>query len=262
MTLVKQLISILAKQPIAWFLDIDGTLVDFCDDANQVRLDKQLIANLQTIFTATEGALALVSGRSIEQIDQLTAPFQFPAAGGHGAHYRFAHKIQQTVNIQPARVDSLYQQLKTRLSDKAGVNVEIKPQGMAVHFRLAPELQAEINALLIALIVAYPEFTLQPGKAVLEIKPKGINKGLAIEHFLTREAFRHRCPLFIGDDLTDEAGFFTVNRVNGISIKVGAGETKAKYHLENVNAVQELIHKMSHYYFNSKKNSGEATCKG
>lgn len=247
MTLEEQLILMLSNRNLAIFLDIDGTLVDFSDDAKDVRLDRQLVYNLHALFAATQGALAIISGRPIEQIDTLTAPYQFPAAGGHGSHFRLDKTIQQAVCVDPTAIDNLQQQLKTRFAAMDGVSIETKAQGVAVHFRLAPASQAEISLFMHSLMPAYPALTLQPGKAVLEVKPKGVNKGLAIERFMASAPFYNRNAMFIGDDLTDEAGFAAINKINGLSIKVGSGDTKAVYRVENVRAVQELLLKIGHY---------------
>ena len=222
---------------LAIFLDLDGTLVDIADKPSGIALDEPLRGLLDRLQQRTNGALALISGRSIGDIDGHLRPLILPVAGQHGLERRDASGIHRAAGgrelLEPAReaIDRL-------LHRHPDVFVEEKGLSLAVHYRNRPVLASWLHRSLRELVGEFPnQLALQRGKRVIEIKLAGADKGAAIAAFLDEPPFRGRRPVFIGDDSTDEHGFAIVNASHGISVKVGAGSTAARYRLPDVGAV-------------------------
>jgi trehalose 6-phosphate phosphatase len=223
----------------AFFLDVDGTLLEFAARPQDVRVDAELRALLDRLCTLTNGAVALVSGRSIEDIDRIFAPVVLPAAAGlHGCERRSAcGSVHAALPALETLADA-----SSRVAEFARVNpglgFEDKGKAMALHYRSAPHLRAlaenEMRAVKESLGA---DFEVQKGKLVVEIRPRGRSKGDAIAEFATERPFADRVPVFIGDDLTDETGFEVVNWLGGHSVKVGPGITRARWHLFDSAAV-------------------------
>jgi trehalose 6-phosphate phosphatase len=178
------------------------------------------------------GALALVSGRAIADVDRLFAPLRLPVAGAHGAERRAASGRVQRCDERPALAPAK-RLLAAWAAAHAGVILEDKGAALALHYRLAPELEsAARRTAAAALAAAGPRFQLQHGKKVLEIRAASVGKGRAIAAFMSEPPFAGRLPVFLGDDLTDEDGFEAVNRLGGHSIGVGVHRvTHARWRL-------------------------------
>jgi trehalose 6-phosphate phosphatase len=221
------------------FLDVDGTLLDLQARPDAVAVDPALQRLLQGAAQATNGALALVSGRSLAQLDALFAPQRWPAAGLHGAERRDA-----AGGLHVSRADPLPQVLVDELLKIAerhpGLLVENKGRAVALHFRGAPALQARLESAVARIAQGHPEVEIQPGAYVLELRPSGVSKAHAIEAFLAEPPFAGRTPVFAGDDLTDLAGFAAVQRRNGVSIAVGP-RVQAMCNLESPRALRALL---------------------
>lgn len=223
----------------AFFLDIDGTLLEHAERPDAVRADPGIVQLLAGLRAATGGALALISGRPVADIDALFAPLRFPTAGLHGIERRDAlgkvhgHALPETPLRRAAA------QLHAFAAQHAGLLFEDKGLSLALHFRQAPHLAQAAHGIAATIAAELGEgFELQRGKMVIEIKPGGRDKGVAIEDFLREVPFIGRTPVFVGDDLTDEYGFSVVNRLGGYSVKVGAGETAARWHLADAASVR------------------------
>ena len=225
----------------AFFFDLDGTLAEIKPHPDQVAIPDTQLRILHEISLRNQGALALISGRSMAELDQLARPYRFPLAGVHGAERRDIHGHEHIVSLPEALIQTLQTQLTTRLADLPGTELEAKGMAFALHYRQAPEHAQAVLALAMSLTDAYPQLALQPGKCVVEIKPQGINKGAAITAFMAEPPFSGRIPVFVGDDLTDEAGFGVVNQAGGISVKVGPGDTTAGWRLGSVTRVWQWI---------------------
>ncbi len=226
----------------ALFLDVDGTLVALAEHPDAVHVDAQLLALLERLREAMGGALALVSGRSLEALDRLFAPQRFAAAGQHGAERRAADgSLHRHAPLAP-RLHEAAARLRALAAANPGLLLEEKGSSLAVHYRHAPAagplVEAEARRVLEAL---GGDFELQAGKLVFEVKPSGRDKGTAIAEFLGEAPFAGRTPVFVGDDLTDELGFASVNRLGGASVKVGAGPTAARWRLPDAAAVRQWL---------------------
>ena len=225
----------------AFFFDLDGTLAGIKPHPDQVSIPDAVLQDLHQLSLMNEGALALISGRSMAELDTLASPYHFPLAGVHGAERRDIHAHTHIVSLPDALTQTLQAQLSSALAELPGTELEAKGMAFALHYRQAPQHADAVLALAAEIVSRYPQLALQPGKCVVELKPKGVNKGAAIAAFMVTPPFRGRTPLFMGDDLTDEAGFCVVNQAEGISVKVGPGETIAGWRLANVASVWQWI---------------------
>lgn len=229
----------------AYFFDLDGTLIEFAETPTAVRVTEELRSSLEQLHERVGGALALMTGRPIVEIDRLFPTRHLPAAGQHGAERRNALGLVTShapeLDLGPAR-----QRLAQAIFDKPGLLLEDKGLSLALHYRRAPDLAGFVHQTMEALLADLDaEYTLQQGKSVLELKPAGKDKGIAVLEFMAEAPFAGRIPAFVGDDATDEYGFATVNELQGYSIKVGAGDTRARWRLDNVKAVQQWLRSIS-----------------
>ena len=226
----------------AYFFDIDGTLVDLGDDPGGVRLDRELRALIEALHVAAGGAVALISGRAIPDIDALMEGVRLPAAGQHGNERRDAAGQITHHAVPTAQLDWAYDQLVAAAADRRGLVLQHKGLSVAVHYRTAPRLGGYVHRLVRSLLPKLDgQYCVQEGKRILELKPAGKDKGAAVQEFMAEAPFRGRTAVFVGDDLTDEYGFATVNRLKGHSIKVGPGRTAARFRLRNVAAVRAWL---------------------
>jgi len=221
----------------ALFLDLDGTLLEFADAPDAVeptRRFKYLIARLAEL---EHGAVAFVSGRTIRELDRLLAPHCFALAGVHGGERRDGEGRLLPSAADPVALDAARARMRLFESANVGVIVEDKAISLALHYRQRPNLSAGIESFADTIVeVLPPEFVLMQGKMVLEIKPAHVDKGSAIRAFMSEAPFAGRTPVFVGDDVTDEAGFSVVNELGGVSVKVSNGQTIARWHLHDIDA--------------------------
>lgn len=223
----------------ALFLDFDGTLVDIAPRPDSIVLDPMLRAALSRLLERLQGALAIVTGRPIADIDHWLAPLLVPCAGVHGAEQRVAGERCATPPL-PA-VEQVAQRLQRFADAHVGVVVERKGVSVALHYRLAPELEDACREAVQQALLEAPGLRLMQGKSVLEVLPDSVDKGRAIEAFLLQPPFAGRRPMFVGDDITDEAGFQLVQRRGGVGVKVGAGESGASRRIESPGAVRRWL---------------------
>jgi trehalose 6-phosphate phosphatase len=223
----------------ALFLDFDGTMVDIAPQPHAVHVPQPLIGILQDLHAYLQGAVGVISGRPIEQIDDFLQPLQLAVAGVHGAERRGADGRMHLLNTHP--MDLVEAAARQLAAEHDGLLVETKRGSVALHYRQRPELQDLCNRTLQAAVDASPGCTLLEGKMVVEAKPGGASKGRAIEAFLAEPPFAGRTPVFIGDDVTDEVGFSTVQRLGGLGIKVGEGPTCAWRRLPDPTALRREL---------------------
>lgn len=227
----------------ALFLDFDGTLVDIAAQPELVHIPPQLPLLLLALQARLGGALAIVTGRQIAEIDQFLAPLRLPIAGEHGARRRTAAGQLFAVAAPDLRpVTAAAQQLADQ---HPGLRVERKEAAVALHYRHAPALEALCRDTLRAAVQQVPGLVLLHGKYVFEAKPAASDKGSAITAFLQEAPFAGRVPVFAGDDVTDEAGFTTVAQLGGLGIKVGAGPTEARHRCASPGALLAWLHSLA-----------------
>jgi len=226
----------------ALFLDIDGTLLTHAETPDAVYVDDALRALLERLQRFCGGALALVSGRAVDDVDALFEPLVLPVAGQHGVERRDLSGRLHRLPFPEAHLRQVAQRFAAFKARHPGVVFEDKGHNLALHFRLAPQLEREVRTLVEHAVADLGEdFELQAGKMVVELKPSGHDKGSAIEAFMAEAPFAGRRPVFIGDDQTDEYGFATVQRLGGHAVKVGEGETVADWRLADVGAVRSWL---------------------
>jgi trehalose 6-phosphate phosphatase len=193
--------------------------------------------------SALNGACALVTGRSLKDVDRLFPAFALPAAGQHGCERRDAAgtlHLHAADHATLARLRALFTAFATR---HQGLLLEDKGATLALHYRLAPQLAAQVAEAMERALADEPgaALCLQPGKMLVEIRPEQRDKGTAIGDFMRELPFSGRRPVFVGDDIGDEHGFAVVSRLNGYGIKVGAGRTRARHRLPDVAAVRQWL---------------------
>jgi trehalose 6-phosphate phosphatase len=226
----------------AYFLDVDGTLLDIMPRPEDVVSDDGLRTLLAGLFGAARGALALVSGRTIADIDRIFAPLVFPVSGVHGAEIRFPDRSRGS-NPNDGAMDAARAPLAGFVAAHPGLSLEDKGAALTIHFRRRPELAHEVLEFLVAL-AQQSGLAVQEGKMVAELKQPHHDKGNGIAALLARPPFLGRKPVFIGDDLTDESGFLFVNARGGVSVRVGAAGTAsdARYRLTDPASVRAELH--------------------
>lgn len=219
----------------AWFLDFDGTLVEFAERPEGVQVDGKLLTLVESLYVASGGALALISGRPIGDLDRLFTRLRLPMAGMHGLERRTAAGAVRRYATGAAPLEAVRDTLGEIVSRHPGVLLEDKGLALALHYRAAPQLAGYLHRVARDAITRLGGvYGLQSGKFVVEIRPVGRDKGMAIEEFMRESPFAGRTPIFIGDDATDEFGFLTVNRLGGYTVKVGPGPTAAGWRLRTV----------------------------
>lgn len=223
----------------ALFLDFDGTVVDIAPQPEAVRVPQPLIGTLQWLHDYLGGAVAVISGRPIEQIDAFLHPLRLPIAGVHGAERRSADGDVSLLSTHS--LDQVEAAARALASQHPGLRVEHKRGSLALHYRQVPELESLCVRAMEQAVQSSPGLTLLRGKMVVEAKPGGASKGGAIESFLREPPFAGRVPVFIGDDITDEVGFSTVQRLGGLGIKVGDGPSVAWRRLADPAALRQEL---------------------
>jgi trehalose 6-phosphate phosphatase len=226
----------------AFFLDVDGTLLEHADTPDAVRVDGAMRSLLSELQAGAGGALALISGRAVADLDRLFAPLALPAAGQHGSERRDGAGRMHRHPFPEAPMRRAAARVHAFATAHPGILVEDKGHNIAVHYRLAPALEPQVRALMGDVMRELGEgFELQGGKLVLEAKPGGRDKGSAIAEFMAEPPFRGRVPVFVGDDLTDEFGFGVVNGMGGVSVKVGDGPSQARWRIADAAAVRAWL---------------------
>jgi trehalose 6-phosphate phosphatase len=206
---------------VALLLDFDGTIVELAPTPDAVKVPPSLRRTLARLSAQTGGAVALVSGRSVVDLDRFFAPMRLPIVGVHGAELRLLGSAA-TAKRDPSGLPSRLRHKLIALAGK-GVVAEDKGLSIALHYRLAPERAAAIRQSVDE-ICAEPwdaPVEILPGKAVIEIKHASFNKGTGVRELMTHLPFRGRRPIFIGDDTTDEAVFAILPDLDGIGFSVG-----------------------------------------
>lgn len=226
----------------ALFLDFDGTLVDIAERPDAVVVDPALPGVLARMRDGLGGALALVSGRPIATLDGFLAPERFDAAGIHGVERRIVGRFVQDGPPDHFHLQTAMEALRRFAHLQDGILVEDKGASFALHWRLRPELADDALTIVHEAAARLgPGYRIQHGKAVAEILPAQAGKGAAMAWFLDRPPFSGCRPIFIGDDLTDEHGFVTVNQLGGVSIRIGPGPTVAHRRLASPDALRSLL---------------------
>lgn len=216
---------------IALFVDVDGTLLDIASHPDAVVVDASLRDALARLRGRLDGALAPLSGRPLREIDALLRVVDGAAAGLHGAELRGPSGDMLAKPTVPRALDAAKRRAIAAAAALPGVLVEDKGGAIALHYRAAPGAGSDVRRMALALLdLAGSDYELQPGNAVVELKPRHADKGTALAALMDRAPFLGRVPWMLGDDLTDEDAFVEVNRRGGVSIIVGSRRPTAARH--------------------------------
>lgn len=224
---------------MALFLDFDGTLVGLAPQPELVEVPLHLTSTLATLFRQLNGALALVSGRQLLDLDGFVSPLQLPTAGEHGAQRRTSDGL--LISAPPADLKQVLQAAEDLVALHPGLRLERKNLALSLHYRQSPELENLCLQMMREAAERSTGIELMQGKCVIDLKPAGFSKGTAIAAFMSEAPFSGRIPLFAGDDVTDEAGFEQVRRMGGHTIKVGPGPTAAQHRCASVTQLAEWL---------------------
>jgi trehalose 6-phosphate phosphatase len=226
----------------ALFLDLDGTLLDLAATPARVRVGHDVAALLRALAATLDGAVALITGRAIADVDRLFPGLCLPVAGQHGCERRAADGTRHRLATPERGLRRLRADIGRLAGRHSGLLLEDKGSTLALHYRGAPRLAGYLHRAVRELVAAAAAdgtaLQLQSGKDVVEIRPDGRDKGTAILDYLTEPPFAGRTPVFVGDDRTDEHGFAAVLHARGWAVKVGPGATRARYRLADVAAVR------------------------
>jgi len=230
----------------AILLDIDGTLLDLMPTPREVWVPPGLRETLNGLLERTSGALALVSGRSLNDIDLIFAPEEFPAVGGHGAEMRLSIDSEAVATHAPPMDKELKKRLAAIAALSPGILLEDKGYSLALHYRLAPHAEKAIYEAVSLIRADLPNAPIEvlPGKCVCEIKHSGFTKATGVRELMTHEPFKGRKPLFIGDDVTDETVFAIMPEFDGTAFSVGRRARGVDGHFDAPDDVREFLSKL------------------
>lgn len=226
----------------AVLLDIDGTLLDLMPTPREVWVPPGLAKTLRRLHERTGGALAMVSGRSLNDIDLIFAPDQFPAIGGHGAEMRIRGS-DEAMSAAPAMDKELKLRLAAIAKLSPGILLEDKGYSLALHYRLAPHAEKAIYEAVSLIRADLPNAPIEvlPGKCVCEIKHAGSSKASGVRELMKHEPFKGRRPFFLGDDVTDETVFAIMPEMDGLAFSVGRRARGVAGHFDAPSDVREFL---------------------
>lgn len=237
-------LSGLTPDKIALLIDFDGTLVDFADHPDDVALSPETKSILETLSYMMDGALAIITGRAISDIDRFFKPLLLPVAGVHGLTRRTAWGEMHAAAVDNLVLIALRAKLERFVEENPGLLLEAKPGSIALHYRARPQWkEASIKAVHDA-VSGLDGLQLLHGKMVIEAKAGQSTKAEAVAAFMGEEPFGGRLPIFAGDDVTDEHAFSEIARLGGVSIKIGAGETSASYRTAGTVSFQTWLRRL------------------
>lgn len=224
----------------ALFLDFDGTLIDLAERPDAVAVPASLGPLLARLRARLQGRLAIISGRSLDDLERYLPAVDIAFCGSHGLEIRQPDGTRLPLNLtfDPAL---LWEEARAFAAGRDGVLVEEKPAGVSVHYRQAPAQMAAVTAFMEG-VAGREHLTVQRGKMVVELRPGGADKGDAVRTFMGEPSFAGAVPIFVGDDLTDEHAFAAVAALGGAGVLVGPErETAARYRLPSVASVAEWL---------------------
>lgn len=227
----------------AILLDIDGTLLDLARTPREVWVPPGLAATLHALHGRTKGALALVSGRSLNDIDLIFAPDRFPGVGGHGAEMRLSTESEAVATHAPPLDPELKRRLAAIARLSPGILLEDKGYSLALHYRLAPHAERAIYEAVSLIRADLPSAAIEvlPGKCVCEIKQAGFDKASGVREVMRHEPFSGRRPIFIGDDVTDESVFAIMPELGGLAFSVGRHAAGVAGHFDEPRDVRSWL---------------------
>ncbi|WP_299613204.1 trehalose-phosphatase [uncultured Tateyamaria sp.] len=225
----------------AVFLDFDGTLVDLAPTPDSIAVPDALDTLLSDLSRCLEGAIALVSGRSVSDIVHHLPGYTGIIVGGHGAEWRVGAAVEPRVNVNSDGLSVLTDSAHAFAENHPGTLLERKPTGAVLHYRSGPTMKSHVEQIADELVAQHPEFEAHPAKMAMELRPKGVGKDKALADLMAMPPFKGRTPLMIGDDTTDEPALIWAQARGGLGIKVGEGDSQAHHRLADPNAVRTVL---------------------
>lgn len=221
----------------ALFLDFDGCLVQISDRPDTITVPPELPGRLRRLHDRQGGALALISGRDVADLRRYLPDFPGAIAGSHGAELSLEGQRVEATHDATLDIAALHRQAQDLAAAHPAVLVEIKPHGVAMHYRADPALRGFVEDAMQRLAAAHPGLTQQPAKMAVELRPEGVGKDGALARLMLLPCFAGRVPVYAGDDLTDEPAMAHAQAQGGFGIKIGEGETIARYRLAGPEAL-------------------------
>ncbi len=215
------------------FLDFDGTLVDIAPTPDAIEVPPGLPSQLAALQRLTQGAVAIVTGRDVADIERHLPDFDGPVAGGHGSHFRMADGSTTTIRFDADRLAAIKRRLAGFAKTVNGLHLEDKTAGCVLHYRQAPDAGKAAHDFVDGLLQGQPGFVAEAAKMAVEIRSEDIDKASAVASLAADPPFEGRVPVFVGDDTSDEPAFQWVNSNGGHSIRVGKGPTAAQFAAAN-----------------------------
>lgn len=234
-------LSSVSPAEAAVFLDFDGVIVDIAERPDDVAVPTDVLSLLAVIEARTSGAMAIVTGRSIADLQTHLPLVPRSVIGCHGAEWSLPGEPIYRHPFHGSAAVAALQDRAAVARDLPGVFVEPKPVGVVLHFRQSPEQEAPVRALVQAILREHPDFDAMDAKCAVEIRPGDLGKDTAIAQAMGLPAFARRVPVYIGDDVTDEPALAWVARHGGVAIKVGPGDTAAPNRLADPSAVHAAL---------------------
>jgi trehalose 6-phosphate phosphatase len=203
----------------ALFLDLDGTLLDIAPTPDSVIIPGSLVTDLSKVASRLDGAVAIVSGRLLDEVDRLLHPLRLPGAGEHGAVIRMTNGQRDEIDDRVPHdwVDALIDGAR----GKKGTLIERKSHSVVAHYRQAPRHEGFFRDLCARLVLQQPDaFEVLSGRMAVEIRSARVNKGRAVHRLMNSPPFKGRVPIFVGDDVTDVDGFKAAEALGGVGADV------------------------------------------
>lgn len=225
----------------ALFLDFDGTLVEIAPRPDAILVEPRLPELLEQVVSQFSGAVAVISGRPLAEIDGFLSPARLAASGLHGLERRASPDGAIERDEPPASLDAVRQAIRSSGLLGGGVELEDKGLSLAVHYRQAPDAEEAVRRRMTELAGSHHDLALLAGKKVFEVKPASASKATAVRRFAELPVFRHRLPVFVGDDVTDEDGMRAAMALGGTAMKVGEGDTVAPVRISGVPALHAWL---------------------
>ncbi|MDM7459169.1 MAG: trehalose-phosphatase [Paracoccus sp. (in: a-proteobacteria)] len=228
----------------ALFLDFDGCLVEIAPRPDRVHVPKALIARLDRLQKRQNDAVALISGRDVADLRGHLDGYSGIIAGSHGAEYSPGPGVIEAIHAAPLDISALHRMAHQLAAETPDILVEEKAHGVGLHYRANPALRPTVEAIATQILSHFPELMLQPAKMAVEMRPAGIGKDDAIARLMGSPPFTGRVPVYAGDDTTDEPAMVEVQRRGGFAIKIGPGDSAARYRLDDPGALAAWLDEM------------------
>lgn len=225
----------------AFFLDFDGVLVPLAETPHAIEVKPEVPRLLARLHEATDGAVAIVSGRSVADIRRFLPDFPGVVVGSHGAEIDRGQGPERTVDPDPASVEAIQKMVEGYAYTDPAYIAEPKPMGVVLHFRRKPELRGSAYHMLDAALHEFDGFHIHHSKMAFEVRPDGVGKEKAVQALMREAPFEGRRPVYFGDDVTDELALEWVGTQGGVSCKVGDGQTAARCRLRDTGAVRTAL---------------------